>query len=130
MMKKMMFNFTFIDLSFYRKFVLELMRLVLIAIFLKAGFNKLPIIDGQGLTKALPLFLVYLVVIFEIVGPIFLALGVKFKKLQLLGSLMIAIVMLGATYMKFFVWDYALLSKDVMYPFTLFLICSIFITEE
>tara|TARA_B000000609_G_C24003010_1_gene255971 strand:+ start:230 stop:607 length:378 start_codon:yes stop_codon:yes gene_type:complete len=125
-----MFNFTFIDLSFYRKFVLELMRLVLIAIFLKAGFNKLPIIDGQGLTKALPLFLVYLVVIFEIVGPIFLALGVKFKKLQLLGSLMIAIVMLGATYMKFFVWDYALLSKDVMYPFTLFLICSIFITEE
>ncbi len=130
MMKKMMFNFTFIDLSFYRKFVLELMRLVLIAIFLKAGLNKLPIIDGQGLTKALPLFLVYLVVIFEIVGPIFLALGVKFKKLQLLGSLMIAIVMLGATYMKFFVWDYALLSKDVMYPFTLFLICSIFITEE
>lgn len=126
----MMFNFTFIDLSFYRKFVLELMRLVLIAIFLKAGLNKLPIIDGQGLTKALPLFLVYLVVIFEIVGPIFLALGVKFKKLQLLGSLMIAIVMLGATYMKFFVWDYALLSKDVMYPFTLFLICSIFITEE
>ena len=130
MMKKMMFNFTFIDLSFYRKFVLELMRLVLIAIFLKAGLNKLPIIDGQGLTKALPLYLVYLVVIFEIVGPIFLALGVKFKKLQLLGSLMIAIVMLGATYMKFFVWDYALLSKDVMYPFTLFLICSIFITEE
>ena len=130
MMKKMMFNFTFIDLSFYRKFVLELMRLVLIAIFLKAGLNKLPIIDGQGLTKALPLFLVYLVVIFEIVGPIFLALGVKFKKLQLLGSLMIAIVMLGATYMKFFVWDYALFSKDVMYPFTLFLICSIFITEE
>ena len=130
MTKKMMFNFTFIDLSFYRKFVLELMRLVLIAIFLKAGLNKLPIIDGQGLTKALPLFLVYLVVIFEIVGPIFLALGVKFKKLQLLGSLMIAIVMLGATYMKFFVWDYALLSKDVMYPFTLFLICSIFITEE
>ena len=130
MMKKMLFNFTFIDLSFYRKFVLELMRLVLIAIFLKAGLNKLPIIDGQGLTKALPLFLVYLVVIFEIVGPIFLALGVKFKKLQLLGSLMIAIVMLGATYMKFFVWDYALLSKDVMYPFTLFLICSIFITEE
>ena len=130
MMKKMMFNFTFIDLSFYRKFVLELMRLVLIAIFLKAGLNKLPIIDGQGLTKALPLFLVYLVVIFEIVGPILLALGVKFKKLQLLGSLMIAIVMLGATYMKFFVWDYALLSKDVMYPFTLFLICSIFITEE
>ena len=130
MMKKMMFNFTFIDLSFYRKFVLELMRLVLIAIFLKAGLNKLPIIDGQGLTKALPLFLVYLVVIFEVVGPIFLALGVKFKKLQLLGSLMIAIVMLGATYMKFFVWDYALLSKDVMYPFTLFLICSIFITEE
>ena len=125
-----MFNFTFIDLSFYRKFVLELMRLVLIAIFLKAGLNKLPIIDGQGLTKALPLFLVYLVVIFEIVGPIFLALGVKFKKLQLLGSLMIAIVMLGATYMKFFVWDYALLSKDVMYPFTLFLISSIFITEE
>ena len=130
MIKKMMFNFTFIDLSFYRKFVLELMRLVLIAIFLKAGLNKLPIIDGQGLTKALPLFLVYLVVIFEIVGPIFLALGVKFKKLQLLGSLMIAIVMLGATYMKFFVWDYALLSNDVMYPFTLFLICSIFITEE
>ena len=130
MIKKMMFNFTFIDLSFYRKFVLELMRLVLIAIFLKAGLNKLPIIDGQGLTKALPLFLVYLVVIFEVVGPIFLALGVKFKKLQLLGSLMIAIVMLGATYMKFFVWDYALLSKDVMYPFTLFLICSIFITEE
>ena len=130
MIKKMMFNFTFIDLSFYRKFVLELMRLVLIAIFLKAGLNKLPLIDGQGLTKALPLFLVYLVVIFEIVGPIFLALGVKFKKLQLLGSLMIAIVMLGATYMKFFVWDYALLSKDVMYPFTLFLICSIFITEE
>ena len=130
MIKKMMFNFTFIDLSFYRKFVLELMRLVLIAIFLKAGLNKLPIIDGQGLTKSLPLFLVYLVVIFEIVGPIFLALGVKFKKLQLLGSLMIAIVMLGATYMKFFVWDYALLSKDVMYPFTLFLICSIFITEE
>ena len=125
-----MFNFIAIDLSYHRKFFLELMRLVLIAIFLKAGLNKLPIIDGQGLTKALPLFLVYLVVIFEIVGPIFLALGVKFKKLQLLGSLMIAIVMLGATYMKFFVWDYALLSKDVMYPFTLFLICSIFITEE
>jgi len=125
-----MFSFDDIDLSYYRKFILELMRIVLIFIFLNAGLNKLPIIDGQGLTKALPLWLVYFVVIFEIVGPIFLALGIKYRQLQLIGSSMIAIVMLGASYMKFFVWDSALLSKDFMYPFVLFLISSIFITEE
>ena len=71
-----------------------------------------------------------MVVLFEIVGPIFLLLGIRFNKFQLLGSAMIAIVMLGASYMKYFVVGSAFISSGTMYPFALFLLALIFLTEE
>ena len=106
-----------IDLTYYRAFVLFLARLVLSIIIFKAGVNKLPVSEVGGLVKQLPVFLQYLVVIFEIIGPIFLMLGMQFNKLQLLGSAMIAIVMLGASYMKYFVGGSGLFSSGTMYPF-------------
>ena len=119
-----------IDLTYYRTFILFVVRLVLAAIIFKAGINKLPVSEVGGLVKQLPEFLRYLVVLFEIVGPIFLLLGMRFNQFQILGSAMIAIVMLGASYMKYFVAGSALLSSGTMYPFVLFLIASIFLTEE
>ena len=119
-----------IDTSYYRTFVLFLARLVLAAIILKAGLNKLPVSDVGGLVKQLPEFLRYIVVIFEIVGPIFLILGIRSHQLQMLGSSMIAIVMLGASGMKYFVAESALISSGTMYPFSLFLLSLIFLTEE
>ena len=65
------------DFSHLRGLVLILMRILLAVIFLKAGLNKWPVIDGEGLTKALPLFLVYLVVIFEVLGGLFMIIGLK-----------------------------------------------------
>jgi hypothetical protein len=91
-------------------------RLVLAAIIFKAGINKLPVSEVGGLVKQLPEFLRYLVVLFEVVGPVFRSLGIRFIKLQLLGSAMIAIVMLGASGMKYFVSGSALLSSGTMYP--------------
>ena len=105
-----------IDLTYYRAFVLLIARLVLAAIIFKAGINKLPVSEVGGLVKQLPEFLRYLVVLFEIVGPIFLLLGIRFNKFQLLGSAMIAIVMLGASYMKYFVAGSAFISSGTMYP--------------
>ena len=119
-----------IDLTYYRAFVLFLARLVLSIIIFKAGVNKLPVSEVGGLVKQLPVFLQYLVVIFEIIGPIFLMLGIQFNKLQLLGSAMIAIVMLGASYMKYFVGGSGLFSSGTMYPFSLFLLSLIFLTED
>tara|TARA_A200000113_G_scaffold163602_1_gene148148 strand:- start:286 stop:651 length:366 start_codon:yes stop_codon:yes gene_type:complete len=119
-----------IDLTYYRAFVLFLARLVLSIIIFKAGVNKLPVSEVGGLVKQLPVFLQYLVVIFEIIGPIFLMLGMQFNKLQLLGSAMIAIVMLGASYMKYFVGGSGLFSSGTMYPFSLFLLSLIFLTED
>ena len=57
-------------------------------------------------------------------------LGMQFNKLQLLGSAMIAIVMLGASYMKYFVGGSGLFSSGTMYPFSLFLLSLIFLTED
>ncbi len=119
-----------IDLTYYRAFVLFLARLVLSIIIFKAGVNKLPVSEVGGLVKQLPVFLQYLVIIFEIIGPIFLMLGMQFNKLQLLGSAMIAIVMLGASYMKYFVGGSGLFSSGTMYPFSLFLLSLIFLTED
>ena len=119
-----------IDLTYYRVFVLVIARLVLAAIIFKAGINKLPVSEVGGLVKQLPEFLRYLIVLFEIIGPIFLLIGMQFNKFQLLGSAMIAIVMLGASYMKYFVAESALISSGTMYPFTLFLLALIFLTEE
>lgn len=119
-----------IDLTYYRIFILFVARLVLAAIIFKAGINKLPVSEVGGLVKQLPEFLRYLVVLFEVVGPIFLILGIRFIKLQLLGSAMIAIVMLGASGMKYFVSGSALLSSGTMYPFALCLLALIFLTEE
>ena len=119
-----------IDLTYYRAFVLFLARLVLSVIIFKAGINKLPVSEVGGLVKQLPGFLQYLVVIFEIIGPIFLMLGMRFNQLQLLGSAMIAIVMLGASYMKYFVAGSTFISSGTMYPFALFLLALIFLTEE
>ena len=119
-----------IDLTYYRAFVLFLARLVLSIIIFKAGVNKLPVSEVGGLVKQLPVFLQYLVVIFEIIGPIFLLLCMQFNKLQLLGSAMIAIVMLGASYMKYFVGGSGLFSSGTMYPFSLFLLSLIFLTED
>ena len=119
-----------IDLTYYRAFVLFIARIVLGAIIFKAGINKLPVSEVGGLVKQLPEFLRYLVVLFEIIGPIFLLIGIQFKSFQLLGSAMIAIVMLGASYMKYFVAGSAFISSGTMYPFALFLLALIFLTEE
>jgi len=43
---------------------------------------------------------------------------------------MIAIVMVGAAYMHYFVWGDAFGSKDVLYPIALLLISLVFVTEE
>ena len=66
---------TDIDLTYYRSGVMFFMRLLLAFIFIKAGMGKWPIVNGEGLTNALPLFLVYLVVIFEFVGGLFMLLN-------------------------------------------------------
>ncbi|MBL6719681.1 MAG: DoxX family membrane protein [Candidatus Marinimicrobia bacterium] len=119
-----------IDLTYYRTFVLFVARIVLAAIIFKAGINKLPVYEVGGLVKQLPEFLRYLVVLFEIVGPIFLLLGIRFNQLQILGAAMIAVVMLGASSMKYFVAGSALISSGTMYPFALCLLALIFLTEE
>ena len=119
-----------LDFSHLRGAVLMGMRLLLAFVFIKAGMGKWPVVDGQGLTNALPLFLVYLVVLFEFLGGLFMILGVKFEELTKIGALMIATGMVGAAYMHYFVWGDAFGSKDVLYPIALLLISLVFITEE
>ena len=118
------------DCSHCKKPVMMLMRLFLAFIFIKAGMGKLPIVAGEGLTNALPLFLVYLVVSFEILGGLFMLIGIKYEVLTRLGALMIGIVMIGAAYMHYCVWGDPFGSKDVMYPLSLLLITLAFITDE
>ena len=118
------------DCSHCKKPVMMLMRLFLAFIFIKAGMGKLPIVAGEGLTNALPLFLVYLVVSFEILGGLFMLIGIKYEALTRLGALMIGIVMIGAAYMHYCVWGDPFGSKDVMYPLSLLLITLVFITDE
>jgi uncharacterized membrane protein YphA (DoxX/SURF4 family) len=118
------------DCSHCKKPVMMLMRLFLAFIFIKAGMGKLPIVAGEGLTNALPLFLVYLVALFEILGGLFMLIGIKYEALTRLGALMIGIVMIGAAYMHYCVWGDPFGSKDVMYPLSLLLITLVFITDE
>ena len=119
-----------IDLTYYRSGVMFLMRVLLAFIFIKAGMGKWPVVEGDRLAGALPLFLVYLVVIFEFVGGLFMLLGMKYDILTKLGAAMIAIVMIGATYMHYVAWGDPFGSKDVMYPIALLLISLIFVTDE
>ena len=118
------------DCSHYKGLVMILMRLFLAFIFIKAGMGKLPIVAGEGLTNALPLFLVYLVVLFEILGGLFMLVGIKYEILTRLGALMIGIVMIGAAYMHYAVWGDAFGSKSVMYPISLLFITLVFITDD
>jgi len=118
------------DCSHYKGLVTILMRLFLAFIFIKAGMGKLPIVAGEGLTNALPLFLVYLVVLFEILGGLFMLVGIKYEVLTRLGALMIGIVMIGAAYMHYAVWGDAFGSKNVMYPISLLFITLVFITDD
>ena len=118
------------DCSHYKGLVTILMRLFLAFIFIKAGMGKLPIVAGEGLTNALPLFLVYLVVLFEILGGLFMLVGIKYEVLTRLGALMIGIVMIGAAYMHYAVWGDAFGSKSVMYPISLLFITLVFITDD
>ena len=118
------------DCSHCKKPVMMLMRLFLAFIFINEGMGKLPIVAGEGLTNALPLFLVYLVVSFEILGGLFMLIGIKYEVLTRLGALMIGIVMIGAAYMHYCVWGDPFGSKDVMYPLSLLLITLVFITDE
>ena len=118
------------DCSHYKGLVMILMRLFLAFIFIKAGMGKLPIVVGAGLTNALPLFLVYLVVLFEILGGLFMLVGIKYEVLTRLGALMIGIVMIGAAYMHYAVWGDAFGSKSVMYPISLLFITLVFITDD
>ena len=118
------------DCSHYKGLVMILMRLFLAFIFIKAGMGKLPIVAGEGLTNALPLFLVYLVVLFEILGGLFILVGIKYEVLTRLGALMIGIVMIGAAYMHYAVWGDAFGSKSVMYPISLLFITLVFITDD
>ena len=106
------------------------MRLLLAFIFIKAGMGKWPVVDGQGLTNALPLYLVYIVVLFEFIGGVFMVLGLKFEELTKIGALMIAIVMVGAAYMHYFAWGDSFSSKGVLYPISLLLISLIFVTDD
>jgi len=119
-----------LDFNHLRGPVLMGMRLLLAFIFIKAGMGKWPVSEGQGIANALPLFLVYLVVLFEFLGGMFMLLGLKFEELTKIGALMIAIVMVGASYMHYFVWGDAFGSKDVLYPISLLLISLIFVTED
>tara|TARA_Y100000748_G_C15283218_1_gene405381 strand:+ start:308 stop:685 length:378 start_codon:yes stop_codon:yes gene_type:complete len=119
-----------IDLTYYRSGVMFLMRVLLAFIFIKAGMGKWPVVEGERLAGVLPLFLVYLVVIFEFAGGLFMLLGMKYDILTKLGAAMIAIVMIGATYMHYVAWGDPFGSKDVMYPIALLLISLIFITDE
>ena len=107
-----------LDFSHLRGAVLMGMRLLLAFIFIKAGMGKWPVVDGQGLTNALPLFLVYLVVLFEFLGGLFMILGLKFEELTKIGALMIAIVMVGAAYMHYFAWGDPFASKGVSVSYT------------
>lgn len=118
------------DLTHYRAGVMFFMRVLLAFIFIKAGMGKWPIVDGEGISRALPLFLVYLVVLFEFVGGLFMLLGMKYDILTKLGAAMIAIVMVGAAYMHYAVWGDPFGSKNVMYPIALLLISLIFVTDE
>ena len=118
------------DCSHYKGAVMILMRLFLSLIFIKAGMGKLPIVAGEGLTKDLPLFLVHLVVLFEILGGLFMLVGIKYEALTRLGALMIGIVMIGAAYMHYGVWEHPFASKNVMYPISLLLITLVFITDD
>ena len=118
------------DLTHYRAGVMFFMRILLAFIFIKAGMGKWPIVDGEGLSRALPLFLVYLVVLFEFVGGLFMLLGMKYDILTKLGAAMIAIVMVGAAYMHYAVWGDPFGSTNVMYPIALLLISLIFVTDE
>ena len=118
------------DCSHLKGPVMILMRLFLALIFIKAGMGKLPIVAGEGLTNALPLFLVYLVVLFEILGGLFMLVGIKYEALTRLGALMIGIVMIGAAYMHYGVWGDPFTSKNVMYPISLLLITLVFITDD
>ena len=52
---------------------------------------------------------------------------VEFTKI---GAFMIAIVLVGAAYMHYFVCGDPFASKDVLYPISLLLISLIFVTEE
>ena len=119
-----------LDFSHLRGAVLMGLRLLLAFIFIKAGMGKWPVVDGQGIAKALPLFLVDLVVLFEFLGGVFMLLGLKFEELTKIGAIMIAIVMVGAAYMHYFAWGDPFASKDVLYPISLLLISLIFITED
>ena len=119
-----------LDFSHLRGAVLMGLRLLLAFIFIKAGMEKSPIVDGEGITNVLPLFLVYLVVLFECLGGVFMLMGLKFEELTKIGAIMIAIVMVGAAYMHYFAWGDPFASKDVLYPISLLLISLIFITED
>ena len=125
-----MFKLLDSDCSHYKGLIMILMRLFLAFIFIKAGMGKLPIVAGEGLTNALPLFLVYLVVLFEILGGLFMLVGIKYEALTRLGALMIGIVMIGAAYMHYGVWGDPFASKNVMYPISLLLITLVFITDD
>lgn len=118
------------DCSHCRGCVMLFLRLFLAFIFINAGTGKLPIVVGEGLTNSLPLFLVYLVASFEILGGIFMLAGIKFQALTRLGALMIAIVMIGATYMHWCVWGDAFGSKNVMYPLLLLTVSLLFLTDN
>jgi len=114
----------------YRSMVLLLARLIVAAIIFKAGYNKLPVREVGGLVAKLPEWLRYMVVLFELIGPIFLLLGIRNERFNVLGTLMIAIVMLGATYMKVAVAGNAFFSSSTMYPFSLLIIALILLTDE
>jgi len=110
--------------------VFLLARLIVAAIIFKAGYNKLPVSEVGGLVAKLPEWLRYMVVLFELIAPIFLLLGISNERFNILGSLMIAIVMLGATYMKVAVAGNAFFSSSTMYPFSLCIIVLILLTDE
>jgi len=114
----------------YRSMVFLLARLIVAAIIFKAGYNKLPVSEVGGLVAKLPEWLRYMVVLFELIGPIFLLLGISNERFNILGSLMISIVMLGATYMKVAVAGNAFFSSSTMYPFSLCIIVLMLLTDD
>ena len=101
-------------LTNYRYLALGLMRIILVVIFMGAGYGKFPMVAGEGLATFLPLLIAWLVVIFEFFGGLFLLLGIKYEDLTRIGAAMIAVIMVGAAYYHYCVWGDPFFSKDVM----------------
>ena len=116
-------------LTNYRYLALGLMRIILVVIFMGAGYGKFPMVAGEGLAEFLPLLIAWLVVLFEFFGGLLLFLGIKYEDLTRIGAAMIAVIMVGAAYYHYCVWGDPFFSKNVMYVLSLLAMSIFFMTN-